>query len=321
MSRLISFAQTRPVRLFSGWTTSCLLSVATILFSFGVIQGSVAQGDEARATSTAKVHVERILSLGGALTEIVYALNAQDQLVGVDMTSRYPVAAQELPDVGYFRRLSAEPVVALSPTLILASDQAGPPEVFAQIEDAGIRVLRVPENDFREDIGGKVRHVAKLLDRQAEGEVLAADLDRQMAALVRDVASVTSAKPRIVSLMSMGRGALQAAGSDTIAHHLIELAGGENVFANFSGYKPVADEALIAAAPDIILVPSHILSGVGGLAGVKATPSIAQTPAGKTDKVVVVDSATALGYGPRFPQAARKLAHLFHPEISLTPSE
>lgn len=316
MRRLTLLAQTRPVRLFSGWATSCLLSAATILFSFGVIQGSVAQNAEVD-----EVQVERVLSLGGALTEIVYALDAQDQLVGVDMTSRYPVAAQKLPDVGYFRRLSAEPVVALSPTLILASDQAGPPEVFAQIEDAGIKIVRVPENDFRENIGGKVRHVAKLLNRQAEGEMLAADLDQQMAALLRDVASATSAKPRIVSLMSMGRGALQAAGNETIAHHLIELAGGENVFASFNGYKPVADEALIAAAPDIILVPSHILSRAGGLSGVKETPSIAQTPAGKTDKVIVVDSATALGYGPRFPQAARKLAHLFHPEISLTPSE
>lgn len=316
MSGLISLAQTRPVRLFSGWATSCLLSAATILFSFGLIQGSVAQSAEVEGEQ-----VERILSLGGALTEIVYALNAQDQLVGVDMTSRYPVDAQNLPDVGYFRRLSAEPVVALSPTLILASDQAGPPEVFAQIEDAGIKTVRVPENDFRENIGAKVRHVAKLLNRQAEGEVLAADLDQQMATLVHDVTSAPSAKPRVVSLMSMGRGALQAAGSGTIAHHLIELAGGDNAFANFSGYKPVSDEALIAAAPDIILVPSHILVQVGGLSGVKETPSIAQTPAGKTDRIVVVDSATALGYGPRFPQATRRLAHVFHPEISPTPSK
>ena len=321
MSRLISLAQTRPVRLFGGWAMSCLLTVATILFSFGTIQGSVAQSAEVGEVPAGEVQVERILSLGGALTEIVYALNAQDQLVGVDMTSRYPLAAQNLPDVGYFRRLSAEPVVALSPTLILASDQAGPPEVLAQIEDAGIKIVRVPENELRENIGEKVRRVAKLLDRKAEGEVLAADLDRQMAALLRDVASATSAKPRIVSLMSMGRGALQAAGSETIAHHLIELAGGENAFAAFHGYKPVAEEALIAAAPDIILVPSHILSRAGGLSGVKETLSIAQTPAGKTDKVIVVNSATALGYGPRFPQAARKLAHLFHPEISLTPSE
>lgn len=316
MSRLISLAQTRPVRLFSGWATSCLLSAATILFSFGIIQGSVAQSAEVD-----NAQVERILSLGGALTEIVYGLNAEDQLVGVDMTSKYPIAAQSLPDVGYFRRLSAEPVVALSPTLILASDQAGPPEVFAQIEDAGIKIVRVPENDFRENIGGKVRYVAKLLNRQAEGDVLAADLDQQMAALQRDVGSATSAKPRIVSLMSMGRGVLQAAGNGTIAHHLIELAGGENVFSNFSGYKPVSDEALIAAAPDIILVPSHILIQAGGLSSVKDTPSIAQTPAGKTDKVIVVDSATALGYGPRFPQAARRLAHVFHPEISPAPSK
>ncbi|MBV1934176.1 MAG: ABC transporter substrate-binding protein [Parvibaculaceae bacterium] len=316
MSQLISLAQTRPVKLFGGWTASCLLTVATILFSFGVIQGSVAQ-----SADVDEVQAERILSLGGALTEIVYALDAQDQLVGVDMTSKYPVAAQKLPDVGYFRRLSAEPVVALSPTLILASDQAGPPEVFAQIEEAGIKVMRVPENDFRENIGGKVRHIAKLLNRQAAGEVLAGDLDQQMSSLLRDVASATSAKPRIVSLMSMGRGSLQAAGKGTIADHLIELAGGENVLASFDGYKPVADEALIAAAPDIILVPSHILVQAGGLSGVKETPSIAQTPAGKTDRIVVVDSATALGYGPRFPQAARKLAHLFHPEISLTSSK
>lgn len=315
MSSLISLAKTRPVRLFSGWSTSCLLTAATLLFSFGVVQGSVAQGPEANLSSGAAVQSERILSLGGALTEIVYALNAQDQLIGVDMTSQYPAAARELPDVGYFRRLSAEPIVALSPTLVLASDQAGPPEVLEQISGAGIRVVHVPELQLGADIGEKVRQVAGVLDRKAEGDVLAADIDQQMSTLLRDVAAATSAKPRVVSLMSMGNGAFQAAGQHTIANHLIELAGGENVFAEMEGYKPIAQEAMIAAAPDIILVPSHLLDRTGGLSGFKENPGIAQTPAGKTDKVLVVDSGSSLGYGPRFPQAARNLAHIFHPEI------
>ena len=70
----------------------------------------------------------RVVGLGGAITEIVYALDAGQSLVGVDTSSIYPAAALKLPKVGYYRTFSVEGVASLKPELVLASDQSGPPQ-------------------------------------------------------------------------------------------------------------------------------------------------------------------------------------------------
>ena len=87
---------------------------------------------------TPVVKARRIVSVGGALTEIVYALEAQGELVGVDTTSLYPVVAQQLPQVGYARTLSAEGVLSLAPTQLIATEEAGPQAVLRQVRDAGV---------------------------------------------------------------------------------------------------------------------------------------------------------------------------------------
>ena len=87
---------------------------------------------------------QRVVALGGAITEIVYALDAGHRLVGVDDSSIYPAAAKRLPKVGYYRGFSIEGVAALRPDVILASDQAGPPAAFEQLKRLGKRVVVLP---------------------------------------------------------------------------------------------------------------------------------------------------------------------------------
>lgn len=86
---------------------------------------------------------ERVVSIGGDVTQIIYALDAQQQLVARDSTSLRPALATRLPDVGYMRQLNAEGILALKPTLVIASAQAKPSLVLQQIAQAGVRVVTV----------------------------------------------------------------------------------------------------------------------------------------------------------------------------------
>jgi iron complex transport system substrate-binding protein len=255
----------------------------------------------------------RIVSVGGALTEIVWALGAQAELVGVDTTSLHPAAARELPSVGYARALSAEGVLSLSPTLVLATREAGPPPVVQQLRAARVAMHTVDIPHTLAGVQEAVREVAALIGRSAEGEVLAARLGAEGAAAERHVASLAArresrAAPRVLFVLSHSLAQVRIAGRDTAAHAVLRLAGGVNAFGEASGYKPLSPEAAIAAAPDIILATDQGLQAAGGIDGLLKAPGLAATPAGRSRRVVSLDALLLLGFGPRLPQAVMQLA-------------
>ncbi|HEY0178742.1 MAG TPA: ChuX/HutX family heme-like substrate-binding protein, partial [Dokdonella sp.] len=145
----------------------------------------------------------RVVSLGGDVTETVYALGAGADLVGVDSTSTWPPEAHALPDVGYLRQLAAEGVLALRPQLIVATHDAGPPSVIEQLRGAGVRVERLPPTQSAADVVDKVRRIGRLLGREREAESLAAKIEAEFTALAGRVAAM-AAHPRVVFLMSAG---------------------------------------------------------------------------------------------------------------------
>ncbi|MFC5742537.1 heme/hemin ABC transporter substrate-binding protein [Dyella tabacisoli] len=249
---------------------------------------------------------QRIVALGGDITETIYALDAAASLVGVDSTSQWPVAARKLPDVGYVRQLSAEGVLALRPQLIVATHDAGPPSVITQLRSAGVRMEILPVSHTPADVVSKVRDIGRLLGRAAQADVLAAKIEQQYAALA--VSAKTMAKhPRVLFLMSTGVGSPMAAGRDTAAEHAIALAGGHNVVDGYSGYKPISAEALVGLAPEVIVLMCERSEQVGGVDGVLKLPGVLQTPAGKAKQVIFVDGQALLGFGPRSAEQAQAL--------------
>jgi iron complex transport system substrate-binding protein len=258
----------------------------------------------------------RVVAIGGAVTEIVYLLGAGDSLVAVDSTSRYPQAARELPNVGYMRQLAAEPILALQPSLVLAVEEAGPPTALAQLRAAGVPLIVVPDPHSIEGVLEKITMVAAALGREAEGQRLRAALEAQL----RRIASAVDAaleRPRVLFLLSIGTGAPLAAGRDTAADGIIALAGGHNAVDGFEGYKPLSAEAMIATAPEVILMTSHGLELLGGEEGLLRLPAIAQTPAAKNRRILAFDSTLLLGFGPRTGTAIRQLAERLHPTLEL----
>lgn len=270
----------------------------------------------AQAACDLPVAAGPIVSVGGDVTEIVYALGAGDRVVAVDLTSRHPQAARGLPQVGYMRQLSAEPILSLSPALIIAIADAGPPAVLDQLRAAGACLVLVPDEHSPAGVLGKVDAVAAAIGRQTEGAALTARLRADFAALQSVIAAVGE-RPKVLFLFSVGEGAPMIGGRGSSADAIITLAGGRNAIETFDHFKPVSSEGVIAARPDVLLVTELTLDKLGGVEGLLARPDVAQTPAGKARRVVAMESLLLLGFGPRTPQAIRDLALALHPQAAL----
>ncbi|UFP93422.1 heme/hemin ABC transporter substrate-binding protein [Gloeobacter morelensis] len=255
-----------------------------------------------------KPSASRLVALGGSITEIVYALDAGAQLVGVDTSSTYPAAAARLPQVGYQRQVSAEGVLSLKPTLILATEEAGPPAALDQLKAAGVKLVVVPSSEHTPaGVEAKIRAVAKAVGRTERGEALVAGLRKDLAAARGEVAQ-QRVRPRVLFLYARGANTLMVAGRDNAAAAMLTLAGATNAVDGYEGYKPLTAEAAVAAAPDVVLVPTAGLASVGGIDGLAQLPGLALTPALKNKRVVAMDDLYLLGFGPRLAQAVRDLS-------------
>ena len=265
----------------------------------------------------ASAEAGRVASIGGSVTEIVYALGQEERIVAVDSTSLYPEAARSHPDVGYMRALSAEPVLATGPDLILAVADAGPPQALDQLRQSGVSVVTVPDEPSLAGVAAKIRAVAEALGVPAAGAVLAEKTTAEAETLRHALADANS-RPKVLFLLSAGRGAPLVAGESTSAEAIIELAGGRNAVGGFAGFKPLSPEAAIAAAPDVILTTTRTLEGFGGAEPLLELPALASTPAAAKRRLIALDGLLLLGFGPRTPEAMRELAAALHPELDLT---
>lgn len=270
----------------------------------------------AAATPTVAAEPQRIVSIGGAVTEVLYRLGVQDRVVAVDQTSLYPAdALATKKDVGYIRALSAEGVLSVSPDLILMEAGAGPPETVALLDQAKIPVVHVPSGHSLKELPGKIRTIADAVGKSEEGVRIAAEVENELAALQSDLSRISKRK-RVLFILSLVDGRPMAAGTNTAADGIIELAGGENVFADVKGYKTISPEAAAALQPDVILMISRA-GAAHSAQDVLKQPAFAETPAGRTGALIRMDALYLLGFGPRTGRAARDLAAQLYPDLKL----
>ncbi len=265
-----------------------------------------------------QAHAERaprIVSVGSSITEIIYALGAEKLLVGVDTTSLYPAEARALPQVGYMRALSAEGVLSLKPSLVIATTAAGPAAAIQQLRATGIEILVLPDHYDYDSVVAKIDAVGRVTNREAEAREMIARGRNDMSKLAGLLAG-TKDRPRVLFLLAMGGGAPQAAGRGTAADGIIRLGGGVNAIDGYAGYRPLTPEAVIASRADFVLVTRQTVEAMGGTQAVLDQPALRQTPAGKAGRVVQFDALLLLGFGPRTPQAATQLATVLHPGLA-----
>lgn len=245
---------------------------------------------------------QRIVSIGGSVTEVLYALGLGDRIIAVDSTSLYPPAAQDLAQVGYVRALAAEPIIAMDADLVLAEGDAGPPAVLQQLREAGVPVTLIADTPSPEGVVEKVREVAAAVGMPAEGAALAGEIEAAFAALAARREAVAE-RPTVLFLLSHS-GAPMAAGRGTSADAIIRLAGGRNVVEGFSGYKPLSPEMAVQAAPEVLLLTTQGVEAMGGAQRVAEHPALGLTPAAREGRIYAYDALLLLGFGPRTPEAA-----------------
>lgn len=274
---------------------------------------------DARGAAVGAVDRARVVAIGGAVTEILYDLGLEDRVVAVDTTSTEPPRAlTDKPNVGYMRALSAEGVLSMAPTLILATEAAGPPEVIDVLAQSSVPLVLVDDDTTPEAVADRIRFVAAVMGAAERGAALAAEVEAAFAALAEARAAVT--KPaRVLFVLTLRDGLPMVAGTDTAADSIIRLAGGVNAGAGFTGYKPMTEEAVVASAPDVVLMMRSAAHAAG--ADVLALPAFRGTPAAAAHRFVTMDGQSLLGFGPRTPAVARQLAAELHPgQVAAAPA-
>lgn len=276
----------------------------------GVLLAVATQPARAGEGTTVFSDTSRIASIGGSITEIVYALGEEGRLVARDSTSNYPEAAAKLPDVGYMRALSPEGVLSVNPTGILALQGSGPKEAVDVLKKSSVPFIEVPDRYNHEGILEKIRVVGKALGVEAKAEKLAIETDGKLTAAEKQTAAIKDRK-RVLFVLSTQGGKILAAGSDTAADGIIRLAGAVNAVEGFSGYKGMTDEAIVSARPDVILT----MKGGGPPISedeLFANAAIASTSAGTNRKMISMWGGYLLGFGPRTAEAIHDLAVAFY---------
>ncbi len=256
----------------------------------------------------------RVVSIGGAVTEILYALGQDKRVIAVDTTSLYPPdALRTKPNVGYFRQLSPEGVIGLAPSLILAADGAGPKEAVSVLEAATIPFVRIPDRYDGDGILEKIKIIATATGTERQGacleRVVSGDLE-VLSALRSQIKTPT----RAMFILSFMNGKAMVAGRGTAADGIMRMAGATNVFGEFEGYKIVNDEAVLAAAPEAVLAMQR--SGLDlDAASVFSHAAFRETPAARNQRFFSMDGLYMLGFGPRTARAARDLGRLLYPDM------
>lgn len=290
---------------------------ARVLLAMGLLAFTVIdQGPAAHAASASSP--QRILAIGGAVTETLYALGLEDRVVAIDTSSTYPPRAlAEKPNVGYMRALSPEGVLSVGPDLIIALDGAGPPDAVKVLKSAAIPFETLPEARDEAGVLATIRRVAALAGVPERGEVLAGEVAADFAALAALRARIPAPRS-VVFVLSASGTAPVVGGAGTGAQAMFALAGVTNAMTGLNGYKPAVGEAVLGADPYAIVLMKDQNHAVSDDA-VKTMPAFAGTSAIEAGRLYRMDGGYLLSFGPRTPQAARDLAALIYPELALPP--
>ncbi|MEN8041827.1 MAG: ABC transporter substrate-binding protein [Actinomycetota bacterium] len=249
----------------------------------------------------------RVISLAGDITEIIFELGAGDSIVATDITTVYPEAAVLLPKVGIGRFLSPEAVLKHNPTIVIGDSVTAPLSAIDQLRAAGVPVVILDLSTSFDTLYSKVRDLGFILGADEAAAGLEADLHSAISAasVDRESTGLTAAY-----VYTRGPDVMLLLGDGMVSHPVIEAGGAVDAGAliGVEGSIPVTPEALIAAAPDVLIVPTEGLEALGGIDGLLAMPGVAETPAGLSGWILSYPEGDFLTIGPRIVAVIEALA-------------
>lgn len=291
---------------------SYYLIAVLLILSVWSCKDSSSETNEENSPSEDTISTPKIISLNGALTEIVYELGLKKSLIGKDVTATYPEYVRDsVEDLGHVRSINVESLMELNPDMILASAEDMNDDLKKSIQESGTDFKIFQQEYSVEGTKNLVDSVADYLsDFNIENKT---EINRKID---EDMASLKSfaKKPKVLFVYARGAGTLMVAGKDTPMQKMIELAGAENAIMDFSDFKPLTEEALLKNNPDVILLFDSGLESLGNKDGlIKTVPGVMETNAGKNKAIIAMDGALLSGFGPRVGQAAIQLNELLMP--------
>lgn len=268
--------------------------------------------------------IDRIIPLDGDLAEVVFALGLGDRVVATDLSATFPPEADALPEIGYQRALSAEPIAAFDPTVLLATDLAGPAEALDQLRGLGFPLVMIDRPHDASGPAAKIRQVAEALGVPERGEALAQDVQAAIDAASEEGAAAAAGgdRPRVMALYLRGEAVQYVFGKNSGLDWAIEAAGAIDVGTELGvvDNAPLTAESVLRAAPDVFLVSTTGLESVGGLEGLLGIPGLAQTPAGEAGRVIAHPDQYLFGGGPRAGMLLAELVGELHPGTGSEPT-
>lgn len=260
-----------------------------------------------KTDSTTVTTTQKIVSLNGAVAEIVAALGHDKEIVGVDVTSTYPESVKKTAtDLGHVAHgVSVEAIMALQPTLIVGTEKDMTPDLQAKIKASGVKSVI-----FKQDFS--VNGAKKLIADVAAGLDHKGDIKPIQDKIDTDLSGLTAFKkaPKVLFIYARGANMLMVSGTGTPIESMISLAGGANAVTDFADFKPLTPEALIKGNPDVILMFDSGAESVKGIDGILKIPGVDKTNAGKNKRIITMDGGLLTNFGPRTGEAAKALNQL-----------
>jgi iron complex transport system substrate-binding protein len=271
------------------------------------------------SNSADNAKAERVVVISQTYNEIIWALGAQDKVVGVDLSSTYPPEVKNVQTVGYHRALSAEGILSLHPTAIVHDNNIGPPQVVEQLKGLNIPMKTFDaKNDSVDGTKALIREMGAYFHKEDRAEELCRTLDTQMAASLEKVKQYTD-HPRVAVIhfgrasniyLVVGRG---GGGDGGAASRMIEWAGGEMAIDSKGMQRMESPETVAQANPDVILVTDYGFDRLGGsLDQIKELPGVATSNAAKNNRIYRVEEHELMYFGPRSGENVEKVAAIIH---------
>lgn len=255
----------------------------------------------------------RIVCIAKQYTEIAFALNAQQDIVAVDVSSTYPVEAKKLPTVGYHRALSLEALLAAKPSLILQDNNIGPEPVVKQLHD-----LKIPMKNFakyKDDIAGTdslIREMGAYFKRDHEADSLCIRLKKDMDAALASAKEYKDSVKVIVIHYGQANNSYFTMTKNSTASKMVAWAGGTVTIDGERGMMPLSPEIISKSDPDVILLTDFGYDKMGSLDKIKELPGIAGTKAAKNNRIFRIEEHDLVYLGPRTGQNVLLIQKLIH---------
>jgi iron complex transport system substrate-binding protein len=259
-------------------------------------------------------HPERIVCISKQYSEIIFALNAQQGIVAVDVSSTYPEEVKKLPTIGYHRALSAEAILAMKPTMIFQDNNIGPEHVVKQLND-----LKIPMKDFGkhtstvEGTDSLIREMGTYFHKERQADSLCSKLKSDMKKALENARQYKDSVKVLVIHYGQASNNYLVMTKKSTGGKMVQWAGGKMAVNDDKGMKQISPEIVAKSDPDVILLTDFGYDRLGGNPQkIKELPGVASTKAFKNNRIFRIEEHDLVYLGPRTGENVMLIQKLIH---------